>query len=177
MTVGADRKATPRFVTLQKEVFRSFVSPATWLPSTFSYWTGLEGDRKLVVSRRSGYLAHPHLELARVLSDTKDDDLVLVSSYSTSMVTTGITVTKEDWVTHSAFVVTCIEPDVLDQKCCYSRWTGLDCQVIWGNKVSYRKTAPFSSYKTSINESVAEKGTHSLLERERDYNAFASQQV
>ena len=108
-------------------------------------------------------LPHPRLELARIVSDTKDDDLTLLSKYSTSMVTTGITVVKEDWVTDSAFLVVCFEPDVLDHKCCYSRWTGLDCQVTWGKKLSYRNTTPFSSYYTSIDESVAERGAELFI--------------
>lgn len=164
MTIGADRPATLNFDRLQLEVFRSFVSPATWLPRTFSHYTRLEGDNKLIVSRRSAYLAHPQLELARVVSDTKADDLTLISRYSTSMVTTGITVVKEDWVTRSAFLVICFEPDIFDHTCCYSRWTGLDCQVTWGHKLSYKKLAPFSCHNTSIDETVAERGAELFVD-------------
>ena len=157
LTGGDKKRAPPTFATLQKLVARTFVSTATWLPRTFSYWTLLEQSKISVVSRRSEYTAYPDLELA-MLSKVPGDDLVLISSYSTSMVSTGITITQDDWDTNSSFVVTCFEPDTLDGRYCYSRWTGLECQVIWGKRISYRKTAPFSRYKTSIAESFVEQG-------------------
>lgn len=163
MTIRADRRAPLSFDTIQQEIFRSFTPPATWLPRTFPHYTVLGDDRKPVVSRRSEYLAHPQLELARIVSDTKDDDLTLLSKYSPTMVTTGITVVQEDWMAQSAFLVVCFEPDTFDHKCCYSRWTGLDCQVIWGHKLSYRKLAPFSCYNTSIDECVAERGAEVFI--------------
>lgn len=165
LTGGDKKRAPPTFATLQKLVARTFVSTATWLPRTFSYWTLLEQDKISVVSRRSEYIAYPELELARMLqSQVPGDDLVLVSSYSTSMVSTGITITQNDWHTNSSFVVTCFEPDTLDGRYCYNRWTGLECQVIWGKRISYRKTAPFSKYKTSIDESFVERGADLFIE-------------
>lgn len=149
----------PRVMThCSKKFCRSFTSQANWLPRNLPHWTGPEHDRKLYLSRRCEYLTHPQLELARVLNDEKGGDLNLLSKYSPSMVTTGITVTREDWLTHSAFLVICFEPDTIDHTCWYSRWTGLDCRVVWGHKLSYTKTTPFSSLRTSIDESVAEKG-------------------
>ena len=154
---------TPSFAALQKAVVATFVSPATWLPRTFSYWSGVDGDRRHVTAERSAYLAHPHVQLARAPDDSSDD-LNLVSGYSANMVTTGITVTEEDWRTHSAFMVICFEPDMLDNECCYNRWTGLDCQVIWAKTISYKKTTPFLSYRTSIEESVTERGAESFVD-------------
>lgn len=154
---------TPTFAALQKAVVATFVSSATWLPRIFSYWSGVDGDRRHVTARRTEYLAHPRTQLARV-PDDKSDDLNLMASYSSSLVTTGITVTEEDWRTHSAFMVICFEPDMVDNECCYSRWTGLDCQVIWGKPISYKKTTPFSSYRTSIEESVTERGAELFVD-------------
>ena len=169
MVAAEDRTITPNFGSLHKAVNETFVSSATWLPNVFSYWAragveSVDSNVRHVVARRSEYLAYPSLELAKMHSDTDDGDLNIFSSYSPSMVATGITVTEEDWATHSAFLVICFEPDVLDQKCYYSRWTGLECQVVWGNKVSYTKTAPFSSHRTSIIESVAERGAELFVE-------------
>ena len=40
---------TPSFAALQKAVVATFVSPATWLPRTFSYWSGVDGDKRQVI--------------------------------------------------------------------------------------------------------------------------------
>lgn len=163
-TTGGSTVTPRQFAALQKAVVATFVSPATWLPRTFSYWSGVDGDRRHVTARRSAYLAHPHIQLARALDDNKSGDLNLLSNYSATMVTTGIIVTEEDWRTRSAFMVICFEPDMLDNEYCYNRWTGLDCQVIWGKTISYKKTTPFSSYRTSIEESVTERGAELLVD-------------
>lgn len=71
-TTGGSR-VTPSFAALQKAVVATFVSSATWLPRIFSYWSGVDGDRRHVTARRTEYLAHPRLQLARVPDDKSDD--------------------------------------------------------------------------------------------------------
>lgn len=67
-------------------------------------------------------------------------------------------------MTHSSFMVICFEADMFADQCCYNRWTGLDCQVVWGDKISYKRTAPFLSCDNSIQESVAEKSAELFVD-------------
>lgn len=145
--------AFPSHEDVRTRVKRSFVRQADFIPEKLVYWScGPNDSCEKMTEVRISYVAHQRLQMAMPL-DPISEDIQFLLPYTEDMLSTTILIENSNWSMDGRFEVICFEPDIVDGKLFYKRWTGLEYTVSWGKYVSCKPAAIFKKWETSLAQS------------------------
>ena len=145
--------AIPSYEDVGSSAKRSFVRKADFMPEKIVYWScGPNDSCEKMTGLRISYKAHQSLQIALPL-EPDSEDIQFLLPYTETLLSTTILIEKSKWSMDGRFEVICFEPDSVDGKLYYRRWTGLEYTVSWGNYVSCKPAATFKKWETNLGQS------------------------
>lgn len=112
---------------------------------------------------RSGYGAHRKLQMALPLNPVSDD-LQFLLPYTDDMLSTIILIEKDEWYVDSRFEIIFFEPDVVENRLAYKRWTGLEFTISWAEHVSCKAATTFNKWETNVEQSHMDNAAHLFVD-------------